>query len=456
MKSDIMSGNTPTQLYNTTTGSTANVYLTDGQVVITKPSRIIGQRESLYIADVNAVKIYDLNGQDVPAAGADLTVYNDVTNRYEIDNGQRENFYDHASIRLRPDYAACAGPLIVCCRYYEHSAISSGGGGYFSVDSYPSLNVAVVENGTNIGEGYSIIPQFVKSNGDIIELRDCIDFRPTRQNATNTSPNFTLQGVKIPLPTTDFELDYEYYLGRRDLIVLDKNRQFLVVEGIPSKFPQEPTAPASAMVLYSLNIPPYTEYPSNVAVKYIENKRYTMRDIGKIEKRVENLEYYVSLNTLEKNAIDISIPDVDGLDRTKYGVFVDSFKSHILGNSRLRDYSCAMDFREGWLQNKIETVGVKLQANTSAAEWSNCVVTSDKILLNYNETISHSQVFASKFAPLAEFLYAGFEGNIIMSPESDIWYSTTQSPDIILTDVVVEGTLPSSNILQSIVNSQSR
>jgi hypothetical protein len=180
-----------------------------------------------------------------------------------------------------------------------------------------------------------------------------------------------------------------------------------------------------------------------------------MRDIGKIEKRVENLEYYVSLNTLEKNAIDITIPDVDGLDRTKYGVFVDNFTSHILGNSKLRDYSCAMNFEEGWLQNKSETTGVKLTANTDSPEWTNCVVTSDKILLNYTEAPAHTQPFASKFAPLAEFLYAGFEGNIVMKPEADIWYSTSKSPDIILTDEVID-TLPVNNVLQSIVNSQRR
>lgn len=455
MKSDTMSANTPVSLYNDTTGSSANVYLTDGQVVISRPSRIVGQRESLYIADVNAIRIYDLNGQDIPSSGTDLSLYSDVTNRYELDNGQKENFYDHAAIRLKPDYAACAGPLIVCCRYYEHSAISSGGGGYFSVDSYPSLSTAVYENGEYLGDGYSIIPQFTKTNGDVIELRDCIDFRPTRQNATNTSPNFTLQGVKIPLPTTDFELDYEYYLGRRDLIAIDKNREFIVVEGIPSKYPQEPTAPATAMVLYSLNVPPYTEYPSNVSVKFIENKRYTMRDIGQIEKRVENLEYYVALNTLEKNAVDINIPDVDGLDRTKYGVFVDSFTSHILGNPKLKDYACAMNFKDGWLQNQTETVGVKLKANTNAAEWTNCVLTSDKILLDYTEVPSHSQPSASKFAPLAEFLYGGFEGNIIMSPDADTWYSTKKSPDIIITDESV-GLLTLNNVYQSIVNSQSR
>jgi len=455
MKSDTMSANTPVNLYNPQTGATADVYLTDGQVVISKPTRLVGVRESLYITDVNDVRIYDLNGQSIPSAGADLSIYNDVTNRYELDNGQRENFYDHAAIRLRPDFAACAGPLIVCCRYYEHSEVTSGGGGYFSVDSYPSLSDSVFENGVNLGDGYSIIPQFIKSNGDVVELRDCIDFRPTRQNATNTSPNFTLQGSKIPLPTTDFELDYEYYLGRRDLIAIDKNREFLVIEGIPSKFPQEPTAPATAMVLYSLTIPPYTEYPSNVSVKYIENKRYTMRDIGRIEKRVENLEYYVALNTLEKNALDLTIPDVDGLDRTKYGIFVDSFTSHVLGNPRLKDYACAMNFREGWLQNQSETLGVKLKANNKSAEWTGCVITSDKILLNYVEVPAVTQAAASKFAPLAEFLYGGFEGNIVMSPDSDTWYSTKAAPNIIITDEGV-GVTTLANVYQSIVNAQSR
>lgn len=455
MKSDVLSSNTPVQLNNLSTGSSANVYLTDGQVVITKPSREVGKRESLYIADVSDIKIYDLNGQSVPASGSDLTIYNDVSNRYELDDGQTENYYDHASIRLKPDYAACAGPLIVCCRYYEHTAISSGGGGYFTVDSYPSLTDNLYDNGELIGSGYSIIPQYINADGDVIELRDSIDFRPVRENGTNTAPNFTLQGLKIPLPTTDFEMDYKYYLGRRDLIVIDRNRRFLVVEGIDSTYPQEPAPPTSSMVLYSLRIPPYTEYPEDIQVKFIDNKRYTMRDIGKIEKRVENLEYYVNLNTLEKSAVDITIPDVDGLDRTKYGIFVDGFTSHLLGNPNLRDYACAMNFSEGWLQNQSETVGIKLRANTQSGEWINCTVTATKTLLNYNEVPAISQTAASKFAPLAEFLYGGFEGNIIMIPEADIWYSTKADPDIILTDERINQ-LTVSNLFQSIVNSQSR
>ena len=44
------------------------------------------------------------------------------------------------------------------------------------------------------------------------------------------------------------------------------------------------------MVLYNLSLEPYT-FSSNsisVTVEKIDNKRYTMRDIGKLEKRIED------------------------------------------------------------------------------------------------------------------------------------------------------------------------
>lgn len=453
MNSQTLTSNTPVTLTGWKTGSSANVYALDGQVVITNPSRRVGVAETLYIADVAAIKVYDLNGESIPAGGSSLTSYNDVTNRYELDSGQRDDYYDHAAIKLKPDYAACRGPLIVCCRYYQHANIVSGGGGYFSVDSYPNLSTAVYEESVYLGDGYSIIPQYVTRNGQVVELRDCIDFRPVRQNASNASPNYVLNGVKIPLPTTDFELDYEYYLGRRDLLVLDKNKSFSVIAGTPSKFPQDPSAPSTSMVLYSIGIPPYTEYASNVSVRYVDNKRFTMRDIGKIEKRVENLEYYVSLTVLEKNALDITIPDVDGLDRTKLGVFVDNFNSHALGNPSLTDYACAMDFNTGWLQNKAETLGVKMTANSDLS--TGVAIMRDKTLLSYTEVEYLSQKNATKFSPVAEFLYAVFDGNIVTVPDADIWHSTTQAPDIVLTDEGVnQFTL--NDIYQSIVNSQQR
>jgi hypothetical protein len=448
-----MSAETPAYLTGWSTGSSANVYLNAGQVIISNPSRKTGVPETLYLSDVIGVKkIYDLNGGPIPDPGEILTELDDVTIRYEFDNGQKDSHYDHASIKLKPDWPACKGPLLVCCYYYQHNTVATGGG-YFSVDSYPDLANQIYSDGDLLGDGYSIIPQHRRSNGDLIELRDSIDFRPVRQNASNTSPNYTLSGILPPIPTTDFQLDYSYYLGRRDLIVLNSKREFELIEGIPSKTPQDPIVPNRVMVLYSLGIPPYTEYSSNISVRYVDNRRYTMRDIGKIDKRVENLEYFVTLNNLEKKAVDMSITDVNGLERTKYGVFADSFTGHILGNSELADYKCAMNFQDGYLQCQSNTTGLYLAVNTSLS--SNVTVHRDKITLNYTTKPFITQPYATKDAPVAEFLYGGFHGNIVTLPEADIWKSTNVDPDIVVTDTnSIETTR--FEVYQSIVNSQSR
>ena len=98
------------------------------------------------------------------------------------------------------------------------------------------------------------------------------------------------------------------YLGRNDKLALTKDRVFSVIEGVS----EEPILPADdedAMTLYNLDIPPYTFNASDVDTQYIDNRRFTMRDIGKIEKRVDALEYYTALSLLEKEASDLSIKD---------------------------------------------------------------------------------------------------------------------------------------------------
>lgn len=448
-----LSTETPSMISGSSTGSTANVYLNAGQVIISNPIRKVGVPESLYISDVIGIeKIYDLDGGSMPAAGDSLISFKDVTHRFEFDNGQRDTHYDHASIRLKPNWPSCKGPLIVCTYYYQHSVVS-GGGGYFSVDSYPNLSGAIYNQGRLLGDGYSVIPSYIKNSGEVQELRDCIDFRPSRTNASGDSPNYTLYGVLPPIPTTDFQLDYAYYLGRRDLIVLTSNRTIERVEGIPSKFPQEPSVPNRVMVLYSLEIPPYTESAQSIKTKYIDNRRYTMRDIGKIDKRVENLEYFVSLNNLEKKAVDMSITDVNGLERSKYGIFADSFTGHVLGNSKLEDYKCAMNFEEGYLQCQANTIGFALGVDEPRN--TGVRVHRDKITLTYDETELISQKQASKDTPVAEFMFAIFDGTIITLPEADIWKSTNVDPDIIVTDTnTTEYT--SVEVYQSVVNSQKR
>ena len=49
------------------------------------------------------------------------------------------------------------------------------------------------------------------------------------------------------------------------------------------------------MHLYTLEIPAYTLSTEDITITRVDNRRFTMRDIGKLEGRIENLEYYTQL-----------------------------------------------------------------------------------------------------------------------------------------------------------------
>ena len=44
---------------------------------------------------------------------------------------------------------------------------------------------------------------------------------------------------------------------------------------------------------------------SDIIVTYFNNRRYTMKDIGALDTRISNLEYYTSLSLLEQDAINL-------------------------------------------------------------------------------------------------------------------------------------------------------
>ena len=74
-------------------------------------------------------------------------------------------------------------------------------------------------------------------------------------------------------------------------------------------------------------LPAYLRDVAEARVYHKENKRYTMRDIDNIAKRVKNLEEVTTLSLLERSVESIQVKDANGLDRFKSGFFVDSFKS---------------------------------------------------------------------------------------------------------------------------------
>ena len=85
-----------------------------------------------------------------------------------------------------------------------------------------------------------------------------------------------------------------------------------------------------------------------------------MRDIGKIEKRLENVEYYTQLNMLEQSAQSLQIQDADGFDRFKNGFIVDNFTGHGIGDVGNDDYKAAMAYGRGELRPTFNEDAVQL------------------------------------------------------------------------------------------------
>jgi hypothetical protein len=429
----------------TTIGSTT-VYLSDGQVAISSPNKIPGQSDNLYISDIyklegtfeetygyfnitsggntykSSFKVVDSGSTGSAVVAADLTnAAKDITDRYILNDGQDDGFYDHGFITLRPGATPPRGQILILINYFTHT-----GSGYFSVDSYNNSSLGATED-----IRYAKIPNFTSPiTGEIFKLRDCIDFRPIRTNASSASPNFTLSGISLPRAGESLESDYTYYISRIDRIVLGEDKKFRVIKGISALYPQTPAEPDNAMSLYTLRINPYTFFPTDNQLRYIENKRYTMRDIGKLEKRIENLEYYTALNTLEKSAQDLTVLDSNGLERFKNGILTDSFRGHQVGDVKNFDYRCAMDFEAGELRPPFVTNSIGFTANSSQ---STANVEAGTIIVSpYTVKTVITQNVATQAIAVNPFVLSNYAGTLDFFPPGDFWIDTEQRPDVLV------------------------
>ena len=108
-------------------------------------------------------------------------------------------------------------------------------------------------------------------------MRDCIDFRPRRADEGTT-----IENIELPVPNENWQADYSYYLPRTDTVYLSRERKFGSNTGVPSLKTTPPPRLDGTMKLYTIYIPAFTFKASDVTAQYIENKRYTMIDIGKL------------------------------------------------------------------------------------------------------------------------------------------------------------------------------
>lgn len=390
--------------------------LVETTYTVTNESRAKSQQIFLGKSDGVKLKSVLMKNGTFASPGTKTT---DVTSRYTFNNGQTDSYYGPCSISLKNGQPAPSGQLVVTFQYYNHTNL---GRDFFTADSYPD---------------YKAIPKYKN-----IELRDCLDFRPRLgDNSYDGSLTIPADAEVLPKFGEEFSITYDYYLSRKTNIFLSKNGTFVTTDSAADLSPKEPEAKTEAMLVYRLHLEPYTftTATTSVDVKFVDNKRYTMRDIGRLENRINNLEYYTSLSLLEQQTKSLTITDVDGFDRFKSGFVVDNFTGHVVGDAENPDYICSMDFDEGSLRPfyTMENVNfVEVLQNAASRASKNYRLTGDLITLPYTDTSLVNQPFCSRVENINPFAIFTFIGNMDLTPAVDNWFEVKRRPDII---VPVEG-----------------
>jgi hypothetical protein len=333
--------------------------------------------------------------------------------------------------------------------YYSHS----GGDGYFSAQSYPTSD-------------YAYRKTYTSRSGAAYVLKDCLDFRPVRENAQSAfkfklnqstgSPIAGSQGILFPVDLTTFVGNYTYYLGRKDILTLGKDNKFNIIEGSPALAPFAPAVPTGSMLIANISSDPYTSYipsdmnngrPSNLSVTPVVHKRWQMKDITDLQTRVNNLEYYTSLNLLEQQASSLQIPDALGLNRFKNGLLVDDFSTFNVGDTYNQDFSASINTRIKKLEPAVYVTNYSLQnlqmlgskkfsdATLSGISYKphqlgNSIVFS----LPYTETVAINQPLASRTISVNPFAVVSGIGTMELTPPMDNWVDQINAPAILFVD----------------------
>ena len=388
---------------------------------------------------------------------------NTTSNRvawFDFDNGQRDDSYDLATLSVKPAFKSNITSSTKILVDLDHLVTDTSSGiGYYSVDSYPISNDGITSNSTTIS--VAEIPLYKsKTANTTYDLRNCIDFRPIKAATANSIANTDYANSYISInPATsnantwsistygqyhaeadsNMTADYEYYLGRRDLLLLGTTGQFTYTSGVPEVYPKKPLNNSEATVIAETFVPPFPSLTMREAadanrqdlatsIVLTSNRRYTMRDIGVLENRINRLEYYTVLTTLEKQAKEMSIPDSSGNDRFKNGIFAEPFNSHNLGDVNNAEYRHAIDpahsiSRPGFKNHFIDFKYSSVSGSPSP------VVKGPYVMLPYSHEQFAANPYATNYRACTE-KYWTWNGSVFLSPSADIFTDETNLPAI--------------------------
>jgi len=349
-----------------------------------------------------------------------------VTSNFWIDHNQKKDYYDVGFLYKKPEYSISSSVYLLA----EFDVLNTVQQGLKTIASYPVNDTIALANSTTTINTVEI-PEIFHDNGEYIDLRDYFDFRPYSSNTaviTTTATSATVNPIeptqanrfdttydkKFPVPQSDCVTTLEKYLGRKDAIVLSSNGDFRVIEGTSSKKPKAPDIPSDGLLINYLIIPPYPSLPkfnsvntiqfldrkiSNIkyttkrqtdykvtipiderGLAFSQPKRYTMKEIGALERRIADLEYYTALSATEDtvNSLQLTSSIDTTTNRFKFGFFVDNFTT--INFAEINDPTYNAQIYGYELHPAKRQVQIKYKINEKDSETTSCL-NGEKILL---------------------------------------------------------------------------
>lgn len=345
----------------------------------------------------------------------DVSFEQDVTNNYEFNGGQTDVFYTNAKLKVNQAYTVVANNrLIITYYYFEHS----GDQGFFTVDSYSQL-----VNDPDLNLEYSDIPTYTSNSGVKYRLSETFDFRTIKLS------NAVDENTPIVAFNTNAVFDFEYYLPRADLLLVSHDGRFYLKEGMSSENPSVPKQDPDTMIIYEIHLKAYVYTMDDISVRFVDNRKFTMKDLSNMSGRIDRLESAVALTMLELQTVNMSIKDSNGFDRYKNGFLVDNFKNFYGSDITNLEYKSSVDRSSGELRPQFKSSNVRMEYLNTAS--SNIKKFGNILICDFTDDLFISNTYATKSLSINPYLVYRTNGSMTLSPNIDTWSDTTNLPTVV-------------------------
>jgi hypothetical protein len=370
----------------------------------------------------------------------------DFTSSFRLKENQKDTYYDLSYVEYIEGRPEPSGVMLVNLQCFEVN--TSTGKYFFTINSYP-----------NTLSKFDI-PSYTSESGQVYNLRDSFDFRPhvNKDSGANylansgNAPTISTQvgfntvsfsdkgAALVPSAQQSLQTSIEHYLSRIDTIACDSYGEIVIIKGEEQKNPVPPKLTTDQLAIANVEVPTYpalSKKQSDVlrkpgyAIKPRATgiKNYTMEDMHQLEKKIDNMAYYISLNQLESETDNLVVRDENGLNRFKNGFVVDPFNNLQLSEISHPQFNAAVPFNQKILTPSLKTFPLDLVYD-SATGSSIFPSTSDAKVAtvgrNSNVEVIN-QPYASNFRNCVSNFYK-YVGDGVISPPYDAAYDTTVNP----------------------------